>query len=336
MSLSHVVSLTVNVYRGRLIESSHRIIGTVKDIKGNYLISTNNEKDLIYPRSSIKIFQALPFIISKTHKKFDLNKKIIAISCSSHVGEPQHLRILNEWIKKININIKDLKCGTHNPIDLLSSNKLLLSGKIPTQLHNNCAGKHLAMISGCLANKMNYYNYIDFDHPYQKLIRNSLEKFTGSKIKNNCIGIDGCSAPQYAFTLDNLSDSMINLIKEKNKKNEYSKAINTILLSIKKFPEMISGNNCFDSNVMKITKGRLFCKGGAEGVVLFADFSKKIGGAIKVLDGGDRAKFSIVMEIFSKLNLILNDEKKLLENWKVKKILNHANKKVGEIVAKIN
>ena len=33
------------------------------------------------------------------------------------------------------------------PIDEKSSNNLFLSGKLPSQLHNNCAGKHLGMIS---------------------------------------------------------------------------------------------------------------------------------------------------------------------------------------------
>ena len=186
-------------------------------------------------------------------------------------------------------------CGIHNPIDLRSSNNLLLGGKTPTQLHNNCAGKHLGMISGCLANNMSYNNYVDFDHPYQKLIRQTLETFMGSKIQKNCIGIDGCSAPQYAFLLNNLSGSMINLIKEKNNNNEYSKAINIILSSINKYPKLIGGRNSFDSEVIKITKGRIFCKGGAEGVLLFADFIKKIGGVIKDIDGNDRAKPSITV-----------------------------------------
>jgi len=228
-----------------------------------------------------------------------------------------------------------LRCGTHNPIDEHSSNNLFLTGKRPTQLHNNCSGKHLGMISGCLANNMSYNNYVDFDHPYQKLIRQSLEFFMGSKIQKNCIGIDGCSAPQYAFLLNNLSGSMINLIKEKNNNNEYSKAINTILLSINKFPELIGGCHSFDSEVIKITKGRIFCKGGAEGVLLFADFSKKIGGALKILDGNNRATPSITIKIFSRLNLLSSKEKRSLKHWAIEQIYNHANKNVGRITATI-
>ena len=157
-----MVSLSVNVYRGKLIESKHHVISSIKDIEKNVIMSTNNENEIVFPRSSIKIFQALPFINSNAHIKYKLNEKNIAIACSSHRGEAQHLNVLNKWIKKTNIQIIDLKCGIHNPIDLSSSNNLLLGGKIPTQLHNNCAGKHLGMISGCLANNLSYNNYIDY------------------------------------------------------------------------------------------------------------------------------------------------------------------------------
>ena len=44
----------------------------------------------------------MPFINSNAHFKFKLNKKNIAIACSSHKGENRHLNVLNRWINKIN------------------------------------------------------------------------------------------------------------------------------------------------------------------------------------------------------------------------------------------
>ena len=65
-----------------------------KRFEYNILLSTENDQNLVYPRSAIKIFQAVPFIVSEAHKKLGLNKKKIAISCASHCGESQHLTIL--------------------------------------------------------------------------------------------------------------------------------------------------------------------------------------------------------------------------------------------------
>ena len=330
-----MVSLSTQVFRGNLVESKHEAICLVKDSSNQVIFSTNNENDLIYPRSAIKVFQALPFIKSKAHTLLNLNEESIAMACSSHAGEQKHLDILNKWLKKINISISQLQCGIHNPLDEKSSNNLLLSGNSPSQLHNNCAGKHLGMISGCIANKMDFSEYIKFDHPYQKLIRNSLEKYMEYKIKKNSIGTDGCNAPQYAFPLTNIATSMINLIKAKNVNNNNSLAIKTIINSINKFPILIGGHNRFDSNVIKTTKGRIFCKGGAEGVLLFANFTKKIGGIIKILDGNNRAIPSTAMEVFSNLKMLSNKEKLKLSKWKAQMLFNHAGKKVGKIITKL-
>ena len=323
------------VQRGKLTESVHTAKCLVKNSNFKTILSSDHCKDLVYPRSAIKIFQALPFINSGAPEKYFLNEKNLAISCSSHCGELNHLNVLKGWLKKINLSIGDLKCGIHSPINNESSNNLLLSGQKPTQLHNNCSGKHLAMLSGCLANKMEYDNYVDYDHPYQKLIRNSLEYFTESLIKQKCIGIDGCNAPQYAFSINDLSNAMINLINKKNIKNDYSKAICKLLNAIAKYPQLIGGKKRFDSEVTKHTRGRIFCKGGAEGVLLFVDISKNIGGVIKIEDGNERAVPPLAIKIFIKLKLLSSNERGNLIKWSEQKLYNHAKKAVGKIYAKI-
>ena len=76
--------------------------------------------------------------------------------------------------------IMDIR-GIHNPLDQKSSDNLMLSGEKSSVLHNNCSGKHLGMISGCLAKKINIKNYLKINNPYQKLIRNVLENFMEKK-----------------------------------------------------------------------------------------------------------------------------------------------------------
>ena len=102
---------------------------------------------------------------------------------------------------------------------------------------------------------MDINNYLDFYHPYQKLIRNSLENITKYKITKKQVGIDGCSAPQYAFPLQNLSTSMVNLIKNYIGNEDFSTSIKLLLDSILKYPQLIGGSKKFDSELMRITKG---------------------------------------------------------------------------------
>ena len=335
MPFKSMAKIATYVTRGKIIESVHKSKCIVKDYNYKTIFSTNNNNDLIYPRSAIKIFQALPFISSKAYKKFNLTDRQIAISCSSHYGEKAHLNVLNNWIKKININKKLLKCGIHNPLNLESSNKLLLGGIKPNQLHNNCAGKHLGMLSGCIMNNMNVKNYVNLDHPYQKIIRKYLEFFTESKITNKQIGIDGCSAPQYAFPLKNLSIAMINLIKHFKENRAYSDEVRLLLNAIAKYPHLTGSKLKYDSQLMIITKGKMFSKWGAEGVLMFAHKEKKIGGVIKVNDGNERALPSIANEIFNKLSLITKKEKQKLSDWSKQTLMNHAKIKIGNIFTKL-
>ena len=92
--------LTTYITRGKTLESLHEIKCFVSSLDGKKIFSTNNEKDVIYPRSSIKIFQGIPFSNSNAIKLYNLNKKQIALSCSSHCGENFHIRELKKLAKK--------------------------------------------------------------------------------------------------------------------------------------------------------------------------------------------------------------------------------------------
>ena len=184
-------------------------------------------------------------------------------------------------------------------------------------------------------NNMNLKNYVSFKHPYQKLIRKSLEFFTECKIKNTQVGVDGCSAPQYAFPLSSISISMVNLIKHFNENHGYSAEVRVLLNAIAKYPHLTGSKIKYDTQLMKITKGKMFSKWGAEGVLLFAHKEKGVGGVIKVKDGNQRALPSVANEIFKKLSLLDKHESQELSIWSNQELMNHAKIKVGEIYSEI-
>jgi len=327
--------LTTLISRGKILESLHEIKCFIGYINGKIIFSTNNENDIIYPRSSIKIFQGIPFSTSNAVKLYNLNKKQIALSCSSHCGEDFHVKELNNWLKKINLKISDLKCGIHNPIHQKSSNNLFLSGRQPNQIYNNCAGKHLAMLTSCVVNNFPIKNYLDFDHPHQINIRKVFSKFTEDIIPKNNYGIDGCSAPQYAFTIKKLGKALSNLLNSYNGKFEYSENIRLMINAILANPKFIGGSNNLDSNLIKISNKNLFCKGGAEGVFLFVHLKKGVFGILKVKDGNERALPSAMYILMKKFKILKNKELDEFIHWINSSLYNHAKIKVGTIKATI-
>ena len=321
----------VDFIRGNRVESTHAIMALVTDTNGKILLSTNNENNYIYPRSSVKIFQAIPFAVSNAIKKYKLNKKHIALACASHKGEKFHLTELKNWISKINLKRKSLQCGIHGPLDKKAAEKIIFSKERFNELHNNCAGKHLAMLSSCKANNYEIRNYLDYNHPHQKNIREVFNIFTDNKLTKKNFSLDGCSAPQYSFQIKSISKALNNLIKSYNNEFEYTASTRLLINSILQNPNYIGGTNSFDSKVIKTSKKKIFCKYGAEGVFLFVHLIKGISGVIKVSDGNERAIPVTLINIFRKLKLMSNKELVNLEKKEQLYLKNHANKEIGYI-----
>ena len=321
----------VDFIRGKEVESSHQVKVLVKNASGKTLLSTNNDNEFFFPRSSIKIFQAIPFVMSNAIKNYRLSNKHIALACASHKGEKFHIRELKKWISKINLKTKNLQCGIHGPLDKKAFEKIIYSRREFNELHNNCAGKHLAMLTSCLANSQNIKNYLDYNHTHQKNIRKIFNKFTETKLSKKNFSLDGCSAPQYSFKIKHISKALNNLIRSYKSNYHYTEQVRILVNSILENPEFIGGTSSFDTKVMKTAKGKIFCKSGAEGVFLFFDIQKEISGVIKITDGNERAIPITILNIFKKLKIMNNDELKNLEKKEKFDLQNHAGKKIGRI-----
>ncbi len=327
--------VTTNFFRSNQLESQHQIKIALTNINGKNIFTSGNDKDYIYPRSSIKIFQAIPFVQSNAIEHFNLNNKSIALACSSHRGENYHIKELQNWMQKTKIKKKDLKCGIHNPLNVKATEKLLRLNDFASVLHNNCCGKHLAMISSCLMNDYKVSEYLTFNHPHQVKIRNIFEKFSNVKIKKKNFGIDGCSAPQYSFRIVDITRMLINLIKSYKGNFDYMHEVKTLINSVISNPKYIGGTDSLDSNIMMIAKKKIFCKGGAEGVLLFIDLEKDYVGVIKVTDGNERAIPPIVYNLFKKYKLFNTDQLREFKKKYAFDLINHAKIKVGSIRTKL-
>ncbi len=327
--------IRVDFIRGKRVESSHQIKALITNIKGRVLLSTNNDNDFFFPRSSIKIFQAIPFAMSDAIQKYKLNHKHIALACASHKGEKFHLNELKKWIIKIKLETKNLQCGVHGPLDKKSLEKIISSGEKFNELHNNCSGKHLAMLTSCIANKYGIVNYLDFNHPHQREIRKVFNKFTETKLTKRNFSLDGCSAPQYSFQIKSISKALNNLIKSYNNEFGYTIPIRILINSILKNASYIGGTTSFDSQIIDASKSKIFCKHGAEGVFLFVHFKKGISGVLKVTDGNERAIPITIINIFKKLKLMNKSELRDLGKQDKFYLKNHADKKIGYITTTI-
>lgn len=330
----------VEVTRGEIVESIHFGGFVAIDSKRNVLASAGNPELLTYPRSSMKPFQALPFIERGGAEAFNLTEKEVAIMCASHSGTDMHKTVLEGMHQKIGISESDLQCGVHWPSDAETREAMKAAGQEPTPFRHNCSGKHTGMLAHTVLRGLEKEDYLDPNHPVQVTIRETLAEMVGMDPDAMPLGRDGCSAPVYGIPLINMAEGVARLADPVGLAEKRAKACRKITNAMMAFPEMVAGPGKFDTDLMVAGKGSLFCKGGAEGYQIIgvlpgvlAEDSPGIGIAIKISDGDarGRARQSVSLTILQGLGVFTEDDLAALSGYGNIPVKNWQGFVVGEI-----
>lgn len=234
-------NISVKVYRGKTVESIHCGSVAVVDSQGKLIYSFGDPYFVTYLRSSAKPFQTISLITSGAAKEFGLTQKEIAIISGSHNGQKIHTDTVKSVLKKIGLSEKNLQCGVYIPHYYTANNITPPSGKRFTPVHHNCSGKHSGILALCVYFDWDIKYYLDKNHPAQKMILKTISeicRYPGEKIG---IGIDGCGVPVHAMPIYNMAVGFSNLINYNSKDERISKAYKLIVDSMRKYPEMVSG-----------------------------------------------------------------------------------------------
>lgn len=310
----------VEVTRGDIVESIHFGAFVVTDPDGRIVVNVGNPDLMTYPRSSMKPFQALPFIESGGAEEFDFNQQEIAILCASHSGTDLHCSVLMAMHEKIGTTENHLACGVHWPGDLETRKALRLAGETPTPFRHNCSGKHTGMLAQARLRDLPLENYLDPQHPVQVAIRETLAEMVEIEPDTMPLGIDGCSAPVYGIPLQTMAHAVAKMADPVKLSPARSKACHQITSAMMNHPEMVAGPGRFDTRLMTVAKDKLFCKGGAEGYQIIGvmpgilgDDQPGLGIAIKITDGDHqgRARTSVSLSLLHTLGIL--DDKDLAE-----------------------
>jgi L-asparaginase II len=292
----------VEVTRGSVVESFHRGALAIVDSQGRVVAGLGDTDRSIFPRSAIKLLQALPLVESGAADELGLSDDELALACSSHNGEPAHVRTAAAMLAKAGLEPTSLECGAHWPKHDDTLRALVASGQAPTALHNNCSGKHAGFV--CLACAMNgkranlaafCKGYVEPDHPVMRTVTAALEAVTGMDSRTAPRGIDGCSIPTFGFSLRALALGFARVGTGAGLSSGHARAAERLRRAIARSPFMVGGTDRFDSLVMQELGERVCCKVGAEGVFCAALPSLGLGVAIKIDDGNNARAAEVVM-----------------------------------------
>jgi L-asparaginase II len=321
-------SLKVHVYRGHLIESVHSVDALVVDLLGRPVLQFGSIEEPFYPRSAIKMIQALSFVASGAHEKFNLSAKQVCIACSSHLGDKQHTAVVMDWLSKIGLSEENLVCGAHEPYDKKTAIESYAQGQKFGRRHNNCSGKHSGLLSTCLMLGFSTQGYHEHAHPLQVRLRKFVGDTCGESIDHTPWGIDGCGIPTYSMSLKGMAVGMSQFA---NPKFQWAQEASIIKKAIATEPHFVSGSDSMNSDVIRSTGGEILMKSGAEGVCCAVDLRQGFGLALKCHDGAGRAVESAALAILQQLGSFKETEKQQLAHYLDPQLRNWAGTEVGQI-----
>jgi len=323
----------VEVLRGGVVESEHRVHVAIVHAEQGLVASAGNPAHHSFARSSIKMFQVLPFVEGGGVEHFQITGEELALCTASHGGEQMHVAAARSILDKAGVTEVALACGPHLPTHEATAHAMIAAGEAPGRLHNNCSGKHAGMIACCVMQQWPLDGYHRPGHPMQQRIRTALERWMRVNPDEVEQGIDGCGLPTFALALDAVAEGCARFSAAAT---EEGSAPAKIFGAMTGHPEFVAGTDRLDTDLMRAARRRLFAKVGAEGFYCAGVPSMKLGIALKVEDGAKRAAESALLAVLRHFDAISADEADTLRPYANPDVVNTRHETVGSIRTRLS
>lgn len=289
------------IWRGEFLESLHLGHAVICDGAGQIVQAWGNPDQVVLPRSSSKMLQALPLITSGAADAAGLGTEQLALACASHQGAAIHTQRVTRWLDDLGLGESDLRCGPQLPDDLPARTQMIKTDTSPCQIHNNCSGKHAGFLTLGKHLKAGP-EYIDPSHAVQKACLDAFEDAT--QLTSPGYGIDGCSAPNYATTLHGMARAMGFFASAHTRSDSVSTAAVRLREAMALHPELVAGETRACTELMRAMNHKVAIKTGAEAFFVAIVPEKQMGIALKVADGTTRGAECAIAALLVRLGVL--------------------------------
>jgi L-asparaginase II len=143
------------------------------------------------------------------------------------------------------------------------------------------------------------------------------------------MGIDGCSAPNYAMPLAALARAYARLASGA-RDAQFGASFALLSDAMAAHPALVSGTGRNDLAFMQAGRGDWVTKIGADGVQVVASRSRGEALALKVSDGSKPALYAATVEALDQLGWLDDAQRAALEPWRARALLSVKGAVVGE------
>lgn len=318
----------IDTTRGGTLECQHFGAVAVVDTAGRLLAHAGDPHWVTFTRSTLKALQALPFVKAGGPAHFGFTEEQVALMCASHSGEPMHVHAVDGMLQRLGLSHRALQCGCHVPMYAELGVGHPVVGSYDER-HHNCSGKHSGFLAWCVQHGQPTGSYLAPGHPLQQAVRREVARVTGLRPEDLKLGIDGCSAPNFAMPLSHLARAYARLASGE-RDAEFGEPFGQLSRAMTAHPELVSGTARSDLAFMRAGRGDWVTKVGADGVQAFASTSRGQGFALKVIDGNKTALFAATVAVLDQLGWLDTRQKEELRPWRAEAIANARGTQVGE------
>jgi L-asparaginase II len=286
------LELDVVATRGGTVESRHAVHAAAVADDGRLVGAARDPGTTTFWRSCAKPFQVMPLLESGGFDEVGWGDDELALACGSHGGEPEHVSLAASMLTDIGLEEGDLACGPHDPLTARGARYVRDAGGRPSRLHNNCSGKHAAMLARAATAGWATTGYEREDHPVQHAVLGTVARW--ARLDPAAIGraVDGCGVVVFSLPLVNMAAAYARLARAVVDGDPIARQVVHAMTSR---PFLVGGTDRFDSVLMEETEGRVLSKVGAEGVHTVVALDQCVGIAVKAEDGAQRAQFPAVL-----------------------------------------
>lgn len=267
--------------RSGLDESRHLGAAVVVDADGTVLEAHGDQTAVVYPRSSLKPFQAA----AAAATGLALDDEELVLATASHAGSDRHVAVVERMLAQAGLDEDALQC----PADLPGDRVALAAGRGAARVRMNCSGKHAAFLGASVHRGWSTSDYLDPAHPLQRAIVDLIEQRCGERVAHS--GIDGCGAPVHALTLPAVARGAAAVLAPGER----------LAAGVLAHPWAIDGEG--RPNTVAIEHTGAVVKGGAEGY-LIAVAPGGAAVALKVLDGSARVAAFVGLSLLARVGAL--------------------------------
>ncbi len=275
-------------------------------------------------RSCVKPIQALPFV-RLAADRLGASESEIAVACASHQGEDRHLETVRGLLEKAGVPETALGCGPQLPADEQTARRLLASGGSPKPIHNNCSGKHAAMLATCAVMGWPLDGYMELEHPCQQAVTEALREMLGVDLSAAPRGVDGCGLTTFGTPLQAIARGFAAATADATfRRCQDAMASN---------PFLVAGTGRFDTALLETAGTTLTAKIGGAGVWAAVLRPGGPGIAIKLEAGAGEAVPVVAVAVLQSLKALDSAPPDRLRRFARLPVRNWAGDEVGEIRA---